>query len=54
MGHACPPYYGNESIKAKIKKISEIDAKINALLIEREKYVEDLEDAIKEEDSSED
>ena len=33
--------------------ISKIDEKINALLIEREKYVTDLKEAIKKENSTE-
>lgn len=52
MGIYVPPFYGKETIMQKIEKICEIDAKINALLIQRENYVEDLKDAIEEENNS--
>ncbi len=45
FGDACPPWYGEVD---KIKKIAEIDVKINELFILREKYVEDLEKSIKD------
>ena len=47
MGKACPPYYGVEDAESIIDKIAVVDEKINALFIEREKYVEDLKKAIK-------
>ena len=47
MGKACPPYYGVEDAETIIDKISAVDEKINALLIEREKYVEDFKETIK-------
>ena len=47
FGQAFPPFYGVESIEKKIDKISEIDEKINALAIEREKYVADLKEETK-------
>lgn len=51
MGVELPPFYGKETILEKVKKISEIDVKINELLIARESYVEDLEKAVAEEDN---
>lgn len=53
FGADCPPLYSIQSIIDKIDEISEIDEKINALLIEREKYVTDLKEAIKKENSTE-
>lgn len=53
FGADCPPLYSIQSIVDKIDEISKIDEKINALLIEREKYVTDLKEAIKKENSTE-
>lgn len=47
MGRACPPLYGLEDAESIIDKISAVDEKINELLIEREKYVENFKEAIK-------
>ena len=51
FGLDCPPFYFEEDVVTKIKKISEVDAKINELLIVREEYVKDLDKAIKKSDS---
>lgn len=48
MGLGCPPYYGTEKAVDIIDKIAKLDEKINELLIEREKYVADLKETIKE------
>ena len=53
FGRDFPPLYSIQSIIDKIDEISKIDEKINALLIEREKYVTDLKEAIKKENSVE-
>lgn len=53
FGRDFPPLYSIQSIVDKIDEISKIDEKINALLIEREKYVTDLKEAIKKENSTE-
>lgn len=53
FGADFPPLYSIQSIVDKIDEISKIDEKINALLIEREKYVTDLKEAIKKENSTE-
>ena len=53
FGRDFPPFYSIQSIVDKIDEISKIDEKINALLIEREKYVTDLKEAIKKENSAE-
>ena len=47
MGIVAPPLYGEETIINKVDKITKIDEKINALLIEREEAVEDLKKSIK-------
>ena len=47
MGQICPPAYGIEDVEEKIRKISEIDEKINELLILREQYVKDFKESIK-------
>ena len=46
MGRFYPPLYGTETAVSIIKKISDIDEKINELAIEREKYVKDLKKEI--------
>ena len=51
FGLGCPPFYYEEDVVAKIKKIAEVDVKINELLIVREEYVKDLEESIKKSDS---
>ena len=48
MGKTCPPFYGIESVMDLVNKISKIDEEINKLAIEREKYVADLKEQIKE------
>lgn len=52
MGHI-KPFYGVDSIKKIVDKISEVDVKINELLIEREQYVEAFKEAIAKEDIKE-
>ena len=47
MGRLAPPLYGVEDLVKKVEKITEIDEKINALAIEREKYVEALKEELK-------
>lgn len=54
MGEAAPPYYGVESIEKKIDRIAKLDEKINELLIKREQYVEDLKEAIKNQNTLKD
>lgn len=52
FGADFPPLYSVQSILDKIDEISKIDEKINALLIEREKYVATLKEAIEKENSN--
>ena len=54
MGKAAPPYYGVETIEKQFDKIAKLDAKINELFIEREQYVEDLKEAIKNQNTLKD
>lgn len=48
FGRDCPPFYGKADIFDIIAKISKVDEKINELAIEREQYVKDLEEKVKE------
>jgi hypothetical protein len=52
MGKFVPPLYGIDDAVAIINKITDVDEKINALLIQREAYVEDLKKAIEKKDTA--
>lgn len=53
MGKAFPPYYFKEDAIKLIDKITKVDEKINALMIEREQYVAELKEKLKEKDTTE-
>ena len=46
MGKWCPPFYGEEDIMNMINDISDIDIKINELMLQREKYVKALKEKL--------
>lgn len=48
FGRHMPPLYGKADVFDIIAKISKVDEKINKLAIEREQYVKDLEEKVKE------
>lgn len=54
FGKTAPPLYGIEDILTMLNKITDVDEQINALMIKRETYVEDLKQQIKKMADSED
>lgn len=46
MGKFCPPFYGEEDILKIINDISDIDIKINELMLQREEYVKALKEKL--------
>ena len=53
FGKHFPPLYKLEECMEVIKKISDIDEKINELMIQRELYVKDLKEKVKKTADSE-
>ena len=48
MGRVRPPLYKLEQVMVVVNKIAAIDVQINELMIQRELYVKDLKQKIKE------
>lgn len=47
FGRDCPPLYKLEEVMEVVNKITDIDEKINELMIQRELYVKNLKQKIK-------
>ena len=53
MGKFVPPLYGIDDAVKIVNKITDIDEKINELMIQREAYVADLKKTIEKKDTAE-